>query len=57
VKKGDPGLSAADAADAKHTVRYMASFPGQPTNPPRGAGLETNWTLFSGTQLVVGEWK
>jgi hypothetical protein len=37
-------------------VRYQIALPGLPAKAPRGADPKTNWTLFSGTEVVVGEW-
>jgi hypothetical protein len=49
-------LTADGPADASMAIRYLYSTPGLPADAPRSAGLATNWTLLTGTHVVVGQW-
>ena len=49
-------LTADGPADAVMEIRYLLSTPGLPVGAPRDGGLATNWTMLTGTQVVVGSW-
>ena len=49
-------LTADGPADARMEIRYLLSTPGLPAGAPGEAGLATNWTMLTGTQVVVGSW-
>jgi hypothetical protein len=48
-------LTAEGPADATMTIRYIYATPGLPAGAPRHPGLQTNWTILSGSQVIVGQ--
>jgi hypothetical protein len=37
------------------TIRYIYATPGLPAGASRRPGLQTNWAILSGSQVVVGQ--
>lgn len=51
-------VSAVAPANARVAIRYSVATSGLPATPaPRDSGLVTNWTPFSGGEVMVGEWR
>ncbi len=49
-------LTADGPVNAALEIRTLYATPGLPAGAPRGPGLATNWTLLTGTQVVVARW-
>jgi hypothetical protein len=50
-------LEADGPATTKLAIRYQLVFPWADKSPTRMAKPITNWTLLSGSDVIVGEWK
>jgi hypothetical protein len=45
-----------NSAGGHLAMRTLFATPGLPAKAPRGPGLATNWTMLTGTQVVLDKW-